>query len=254
MRASEVEAAHGPTAAKSKKNNGIFTRSGRHAIYFSFRSRRSVGVKDYYYKNSWYSKRCHNANSVLNLDTIVGMGIQQPPKKQVAKQKEKKETTATMVTLYAGFPEERIKPEFHYLDYLHKVFLLLKHGPPHPVKATLKNQRKTQEVPPSNARFQLWKVLIRNNHQPVRPWSMTTNGANRGDKKALPWQPQQPRIPQTFRTGSPNGRLHYGQCMTPTTMNGDLSPNAKIFEYQAGFVTIENRAIPRQPQMATVRW
>ncbi len=128
----------------------------------------------------------------------MGMGIQQPPKKQVAKQKEKKETTATMVTLYAGFPEERIEPEFHYLDYLNKVFLLLKHGPPHPVKATLKNQRKTQEVPPSNARFQLWKVLIRNNHQPVRPWSMTTNGANRGDKKALPWQPQQPWIPQTF--------------------------------------------------------
>jgi hypothetical protein len=37
-------------------------------------------------------------------------------------------------------------------------------------------------------------------------------------------------------------------------MNGDLSPNAENFEYQAGFVTIENRAIPRQPQMATVRW
>jgi hypothetical protein len=37
-------------------------------------------------------------------------------------------------------------------------------------------------------------------------------------------------------------------------MNGDLSPNAKNFEYQAGFVTIENCAIPRQPQMATVRW
>jgi hypothetical protein len=88
------------------------------------------------------------------------MGIQKTPKKQVAKQKEKKETTATMVTSYAGFPEERIEPEFHYLDYLHKVFLLLKHGPPHPVKATLNIQIKTREVPPSNARFQLWKFLI----------------------------------------------------------------------------------------------
>ena len=122
MRASEVEAAHRPTAAKSKKNNGILTRSGRHAIYFSFRSRRSAGMKDYDYKDSWCSKRYHNANSVLNLDTIVGMGIQQPP---VAKQKEKKETTATMVTLYAGSPEERIEPEFHYIDYLHKVFFAL---------------------------------------------------------------------------------------------------------------------------------
>jgi hypothetical protein len=87
MRASEVEAAHGPTAAKSKKNNGIFARSGRHAIYFSFRSRRSVGVKDYDHEDSGCSKSCNNSNSVLNLDTIVGMGIQQPPKKQVAKQK-----------------------------------------------------------------------------------------------------------------------------------------------------------------------
>ena len=159
-----------------------------------------------------------------------------------------------MVTLYAGFPEKRIEPEFHYIDYLHKVFLLLKYGPPHPVKATLKNQRKTQEVPPSNARFQLWKVLIRNNHQPVCPWSMTTNGADRGNKKALPWQPQRSRILQMFRSGSPDGRPHYGRCLATTTMNGDLSPNAENFEYQAGFVTIENRAIPRQPQMATVRW
>jgi hypothetical protein len=90
MRASEVEAAHRPTAAKSKNNNGIFTRSGRHAIYFRFRSRRSAGMKDYDYKDSWCSKRCYNANSVLNLDTIVGMGIQKPPKKQMEKHKEKK--------------------------------------------------------------------------------------------------------------------------------------------------------------------
>ena len=134
------------------------------------------------------------------------------------------------------------------------MFLLLKHGPPQSVKATLKNQGKTPEVPPSNTRFQLWKVLICNNHQPVRPWSMTTNGADRGNKKVLPWQPQRPRIPQTFQTGLPDGIPHYGRCPATTTMNGDLSPNAEKFEYQAGFVNIENRAIPQQPQMATVRW
>ena len=55
LRASEVEAAHEPTAAKLKKNNGICARSGRHAIYFSFRSRRSAGVKEYDHNNSWYS-------------------------------------------------------------------------------------------------------------------------------------------------------------------------------------------------------
>ena len=135
----------------------------------------------------------------------MGMGIQQPPKKQVAKQKEKKETTATMVTL--------------------------------------------------NARFQLWKVLIRNNHQSVCPWSMTTNGADRRNKKALPWQPQRSRISQMFRTCSPDNRPHYGRCLATATMNGDLSPNSENFEYQAGFVTMtmESRAVPRQPQMATVR-
>ena len=109
-----------------------------------------------------------------------------------------KETTATMVTSYTGFPEERIEPEFHYLDYLHKGILLLKYGPPHPVKATLKNQRKTQELPPSNAGFQLWKFLVRDNHQPVRPWNMTSNGTNRGNKKALPWQSQRPLLSQAF--------------------------------------------------------
>jgi hypothetical protein len=83
---------------------------------------------------------------------------------------------------------------------------------------------------------------------------MTINGANRGDKKALLWQPQQPQIPQMFRTGSPDGRVHYSRCPAATTMNEDLSPNARKKEYQAGFVTIENCAISRQPQMATVRW
>ena len=79
---------------------------------------------------------------------IVGLRIQQPPKKQVAKKKEKKETTATMVTSYTVFPEKRIKTEYYYLahiwgKFLRKVIFLLKYGPPHPVKATLKNQVET---------------------------------------------------------------------------------------------------------------
>jgi hypothetical protein len=37
-------------------------------------------------------------------------------------------------------------------------------------------------------------------------------------------------------------------------MNGDLSHNAGKTDYQAGFVTIDNRAMSKQPQMATVRW
>ena len=37
-------------------------------------------------------------------------------------------------------------------------------------------------------------------------------------------------------------------------MNGDLSHNAGKTEYQAGFVTIDNCAKSKQPQMATVRW
>ena len=53
-----------------------------------------------------------------------------------------------MVTCYAVSPEERIKPEYYYLahiwgKYLRKVILLLKYGPPHPVKATLENQVET---------------------------------------------------------------------------------------------------------------
>jgi hypothetical protein len=156
-----------------------------------------------------------------------------------------------MVTPYTGLPEERIDPECHYLNYLRKVILLWKYGPPHPVKSTLRNQRKTQKVPLFNARFQLWKFLIRNNHQPVHPWSMTTNGADRRGKKALPWQPQWPRMPQTFQTGLSDGRVQYSRCPTTTTMNGDLSPKAGKTEY---LVTIENCAISRQPQMETVCW
>ena len=179
-----------PTAARPKKNNGSFTRFGRHATYFRFCKGRSTGVEDYNHEDSWRSNRCDNANSFLNLDEIMGLRTQQPPKTQVAKKKEKQEKTTTMVTSHTVFPEERIEPEFHYLahiwgKYLRKVILFLKYGPPHPVKATLKNQWKTQEVPPSNAGFQPWKFLIRNNHQPVRPWSTTTNGANKGGNKAF---------------------------------------------------------------------
>ena len=164
-----------------------------------------------------------------------------------------------MVTSYTVFPEERIESEFHYLahiwgKYLRKVFLFLKYGPPHPVKATLKNQGKTREVPPSNAGFQPWKFLIRDNHQPVRPWSTTTNGANKEGKKEFLWQPQRPRIPQKFRTGSPYGRAHYGRRPATTTMSWDLIPNAGKTGYQEMIVTIENCARSRRPQMATVRW
>ena len=70
-------------------------------------------MKDYDHKDSWCSKRCDNANSSLNLDKIVGLGVQQPPKKQVVKKRDKKETAATIVTSYTGFSEERMELEFH---------------------------------------------------------------------------------------------------------------------------------------------
>ena len=98
---------------------------------------------------------------------------------------------------------------------------------PDPVKATLEDQVGTQEVPPSSARLRIWKFLICDNHQPVHPWSTTTNGANRGAKKTLLWQLQQPRMPQTFQTGLPHGRAHYDQRLATTTMDySNLSPNA----------------------------
>ena len=118
-------------------------------------------------------------------------------------------TTATMVTSYTGFPEGRIEPEFCYLNYLRRLIMIWKHEPPHPVKATLRNQRKTPEEQLSNTRSQLWKWLISKNHQPVRPWSMTTNCDNRDYKKAPPWRPQWSWIPRTFRTGSTESTAHY---------------------------------------------
>jgi hypothetical protein len=129
------------------------------------------------------------------LDEIVELRVQQPPKKQVATKMEKERKSATVVICYAVSPEERIEPEYYYLaqiwgKYLRKVTLLLKYGPPHPVKATLENQVETQEVPPSSAGFQIWKILLCDNHQPVHPWSTTTSGNSRGAKKAPLWWPQ----------------------------------------------------------------
>ena len=61
---------------------------------------------------------------------------------------------------------------------------------------------------------------------------MTTNGTSKGNKKAPPWQPRQPRLPQAFQKGLLNGR----------------DPNTGKTEYQAVIISIEH------PQMATVRW
>jgi hypothetical protein len=188
MSSSEVEAAHVPAAPRLKKKNGICAMFGRHAIYFRFCSMRSTGVKEDKHNNSRCFKKCDNTKFSLDSAEIVGLRVQQPPKEQVATETEKERTAATVVTCYAVFPEERIEPEYCCLahiwgKYLHKVTLLLKYGPPPPVKATLKNQVETPEVPPSNAGFQLWKFLIRDNHQPVRPWSTTTNGANGGPRR-----------------------------------------------------------------------
>jgi hypothetical protein len=162
--------------------------------------------------------------------------------------------TATIDLSYTRFQEERIDSKLYYIKYLRRLILLWNYGPPHPVLGTLKGQGKAPEVQLSNARYQLWRCLISNNHQPVRPWSMTTNCDNREDKKAPPWQPQRPWIPQTFQTSSPVSRSHYSQCPATTTINENLSLNTGKTEYQAGFVTMRNFAISRRPQMATIRW
>jgi hypothetical protein len=77
----------------------------------------------------------------LDLDEIVGLRVQQPPKKQVAKKTEKKAKAATLITFYTMSPEKKMEPD--------------------PVKATFENQVETREVPPppSNEGFQLWKFL-----------------------------------------------------------------------------------------------
>jgi len=69
--------------------------------------------------------------------------------------------------------------------------------------------------------------LICDNHQPVHPWSTTTNGADRGAKITLIGQLQQPRMLQMFQTGSPYVKAHYDRRPATTTMDdNDLSPNS----------------------------
>jgi hypothetical protein len=195
MSASEVNAAHLLASARPKKKNGRLAKFGRHTRSCRSLCRRSTGVEDYDNVNSRCSEMYDNTTFSLDLDESVGLMVQHPPKKQVTTKTDKKGKTVTLVTCYAVSPEERIELEYYCLadiwgEYLRKVTLPLTYGPPHPVKATLENQVETWEVPPSNAGFQLWKFLIRNNHHPVLPWIMTTNSTNRGNKKALPWQPQ----------------------------------------------------------------
>ena len=67
-----------------------------------------------------------NTNFSLDLDEIVGLRVQQPPKKQVATKTGKKVKAATLVTCYSVSPEKRMDPD--------------------PVKATLEDQVETQEL------------------------------------------------------------------------------------------------------------
>ena len=77
MSSSEVEAAHVPVAARSKKKNGKFARLGRHAKSFRFRSGRSAGVKEDDHNSSRCFKRCDNTKFSLDPDEIVGLRAQQ---------------------------------------------------------------------------------------------------------------------------------------------------------------------------------
>ena len=133
----------------------------------------------------------------------MGWRVQQPPKEQVATKTEKERKSATVIICYAVSPEERIEPKYYYLahiwgKYLRKVTLFFKFGPLHPVQATLENQVETSDIPPSKVRHQLWKCLIRDNHQSVRPWGTTTNGTDRDAKKALLWHLQRSQMPHFF--------------------------------------------------------
>ena len=149
MSPSEVETAHVPASARSKKKNGIFAKLGRQAKSFRSRSRRSTDVKDYDHDNSRCPKMRDKTNFALDLDEIVGLRVQHPPKNQVATKTEKKGKAATLVKCYTESPEKKMEPD--------------------PVNATLENQVETREVPPSNAGYRIWKFLIRSNHQPVSP-------------------------------------------------------------------------------------
>ena len=83
----------------------------------------------------------------------------------MATKTEEKGKAATLVTCYTVPPEKRMEPD--------------------PVKATFEGKMETQEVPQSSAGLRIGKFLICDNHQPVCPWSTTTNGANRSAKKSL---------------------------------------------------------------------
>ena len=90
MSASEVDAAHLPASARSKKKNGRLAKFGRHARFFKSFCGRSTGVEDYDNVNSQGSKMYDNTTFSLDLDESVGLMVQHPPKKQVATKTDKK--------------------------------------------------------------------------------------------------------------------------------------------------------------------
>ena len=58
-----------------------------------------------------------------------------------------------------------------------------------------------------------------------KPWSATTNGTGRCDKKAQLWRPQRSWMQQMIQTGSPSGRAHCCRRLATTTMeDNDHSP------------------------------
>jgi hypothetical protein len=141
MSASEVDTAHLPASARSKKKNGRLATFDRHAKSFRSFCGRLTGVEDHDNVNSRCSKMYGNYTFSLDLDESVGFMVQHPPKKQVTTKKDKNGKTVTLVTGDALAPEERREPEYYYLadiwgKYLRKVTLSLKYGPPHPVEDT----------------------------------------------------------------------------------------------------------------------
>ena len=101
-----------------------------------------------------------------DLDENVGfivMSIQHPPKRQLTTKKAKK---GKAVTCYAVPPEERMEPEYYCLadiwgNYMRKVTLPLKYGPPHPVKGTdQRGERHGQILASSNACLTLKNVTF----------------------------------------------------------------------------------------------
>ena len=118
---------------------------------------RLTGMKEDDHDNSRRFKKCNNTNFSLDSAEIVGLRVQQPPKKQVATKTETELKSATLVTCYVASPEERIEPEYYCLAHmwvkcLRKVTLPLKYGPPHPVKDTdQRGEHRGQILASSNA-------------------------------------------------------------------------------------------------------